>query len=100
MKKLTLAFVAAGLVIAGPVLADEAMAKKNMCMNCHSVDKKLMGPSFKDVAAKYKGNKDAEKILAESIVKGSKDKFGKIPMPPQAKAAGDAAALAKWIMSL
>jgi cytochrome c len=69
-------------------------------MNCHSVDKKLMGPSFKDIAAKYKGNKDAEKILAESIVKGSKDEFGKIPMPPQAKAAGDSAAMAKWIMSL
>lgn len=100
MKRITLALVAAGLLIAGPVLADEAMAKKDMCMTCHAVDKKLMGPAFKDIAAKYKGNKDAEKVLADSIVKGSKGKFGAIPMPPQAKAAGDAAALAKWIMSL
>lgn len=100
MKTLTLVLVAAGLAIAGPVAADEAMAKKNMCMSCHSVDKKLMGPSFKEIAAKYKGDKNAEATLAESIVKGVKGKFGKVPMPPQAKAAGDAPALAKWIMSL
>lgn len=98
MKRITL--VAAGLLIAGPALADEALAKKDMCMTCHAVDKKLMGPSFKDIAAKYKGNKEAEQILADSIVKGSKGKFGAIPMPPQAKTAGDAPALAKWIMSL
>lgn len=100
MKRLTLALVAAGLMLAGPALADEALAKKDMCLNCHAIDKKLMGPSFKDIAAKYKGNKEAEKMLAESIAKGSKGKFGAIPMPPQPKAEGDAAALAKWIMGL
>ncbi|MBI5938150.1 MAG: c-type cytochrome [Betaproteobacteria bacterium] len=100
MRFIPLALVTAGLLIAGPVMADEALAKKNMCMNCHAIDKKLMGPSFKDIAAKYKGNKEAEKTLTESIAKGSKGKFGAIPMPPQPKAEGDAAALAKWIMSL
>ncbi len=100
MKRITLALTAAGLLLAGPALADEALAKKNMCTTCHAVDKKMVGPSFKDIAAKYKGSKDAEKMLAESIAKGSKGKFGAMPMPPQPKAAGDAAALAKWIMGL
>lgn len=100
MKFIPLALAAAGLLIAGPVMADEAMAKKNMCMNCHAIDKKLMGPSFKEIATKNKGNKEAEKMLTESIAKGSKGKFGPIPMPPQPKAEADAAALAKWIMSL
>lgn len=100
MKPLTLALVAAGLMLAGPALADEALAKKNMCSTCHAVDKKMVGPSFKDIAAKYKGDKAAEKTLAESIVKGSKGKFGPMPMPPQPKATADAAALAKWIMGL
>jgi cytochrome c len=58
-----------------------------------------MGPTWKDIAAKNKGQKDAEKMLAEAIVKGSKGKYGKIPMPPQAKAKADAPALAKWILS-
>lgn len=99
MKPLLLS-LAASFLIAGPAMADEALAKKNMCMTCHAIDKKMVGPSMKDIAAKYKGNKDAEKMLAESITKGSKGKFGTMPMPPQPKAAGDAAALAKWIMGL
>lgn len=69
-------------------------------MACHQVEKKALGPSFKEVAAKYKGDKAAEAMLAESIVKGVKGKWGKIPMPPQKVAPADAESLAKWILSL
>ncbi len=100
MKVLTAAFAAASILFVGPAIADEALAKKNMCTTCHAVDKKLMGPSFKEIAAKHKGAKDAEAILINATVKGSKGVYGKIPMPPQPKAEADAPALAKWIMSL
>jgi cytochrome c len=100
MKALTAILTAAAILSAGPALADEALAKKNLCMSCHSVDKKMMGPSFKEIAAKHKGDKDAEAKLVNAINHGSKGVYGQIPMPPQAKAAADAPALAKWILSL
>lgn len=100
MKALTTILTAAAILCAGPVLADEALAKKNNCMVCHSVDKKMMGPSFKEIAAKHKGSKDAEAKLVNAIKSGSKGVYGPAPMPPQANAAADAPALAKWIMSL
>lgn len=102
MKTLTLALAAATLLAAGPVLANnlETLSKKNMCSNCHALDGKRMGPSFKEIAAKHKGAANAEGVLAEAIVKGSKGVYGKIPMPPQPKAAPDAAAMAKAIMAL
>ena len=87
MKALTAIALAATVAFAGSAFASADLAKKNGCVACH------------DAAAKNKGNKDAEKALADAIVKGSKDKYGKIPMPPQAKASADAAALAKWIMT-
>ncbi len=99
MKSLTAAMLAATLVISGTALADADLAKKNGCIACHDATAKKIGPTWKDVAAKNKGQKDAEKMLAETIVKGSKGKYGKIPMPPQAKAKGDADALAKWILT-
>lgn len=102
MKTLTLALTAAALLAAGPTLANdlEALAKKNACSNCHAVDAKRMGPSFKEIAAKHKGQKDAEAVLVKAIVEGSKGAYGKIPMPPQPKAKADAPAIAKAILAL
>jgi Cytochrome c551/c552 len=100
MKALTAALTAAAILCAGPAFASEALAKKNLCVSCHAVDKKMMGPSFKEIAAKHKGDKGAEAKLINAINKGSKGVYGQIPMPPQPKAAADAAALSKWILSL
>ncbi|MDD3529485.1 MAG: c-type cytochrome [Gallionellaceae bacterium] len=97
MKILTAAFAAAALIASSSVLADEALAKKNGCAACHDMSAKKVGPTWKDIAAKTKG--DAATITA-AIEKGSKGKYGKIPMPPQPKAKGDAAAIAKWIASI
>lgn len=99
MKALTALALAASVLVSGAAFANADMAKKNGCAVCHDAAAKKMGPTWKDIAAKHKGDKDAEKKLAEAITKGSKGKFGKIPMPPQPKAAADAGALATWIMT-
>jgi cytochrome c len=99
MKLLTSLVLASSLLITGAVLADDALVTKNKCNTCHALDKKMMGPTWKDIAAKNKGQKDAEAAVAKVITTGSKGKYGKIPMPPQPKAQGDAAALAKWILA-
>jgi cytochrome c len=99
MKALSAIALAATVLISGAAFADADLAKKNGCAVCHDATAKKMGPTWKDIAAKNKADKDAEKKLAEVIVKGSKGKYGKIPMPPQAKAKADAPALAKWIMT-
>jgi cytochrome c len=99
MKILSTLVIASALAFSGAAFANADLAKKNGCAVCHDATAKKMGPTWKDIAAKNKADKDAEKKLAEVITKGSKGKYGKIPMPPQAKAAGDAAALAKWIMT-
>jgi len=86
---------------AGAVEADEALAKAKLCTGCHGVDKKIVGPAYKDVAAKYAGQKDAEATLTNAIQKGSKDVFGPVPMPPNPGVTpAEAAKLAKWVLSL
>ncbi len=62
--------------------ASEALLKKYNCTACHATDKKLVGPSYKDVAKKYKGQKDAADMLAQKIKKGGKGVWGPVPMPP------------------
>jgi cytochrome c len=99
MKALTVISLAAALAFSGAALASADLAKKNACIACHDATAKKMGPTWKDIAAKNKGQKDAEKMLAEAIVKGGKGKYGKIPMPPQPKAQADAPALAAWILT-
>ena len=64
--------IAVGLGVSGQVLADEALAKAKNCMSCHAVDKKLVGPSYKDVAAKYKGDAGAAEALAAKVKAGGK----------------------------
>jgi cytochrome c len=88
------------VAMAGPVLADQALATAKNCMACHAVDKKLVGPSYKDVAAKYAGQKDAADKLAAKIQKGGAGVWGPVPMPanPQVNEA-DAKKLAAWVLA-
>jgi cytochrome c len=100
MKKLALATIVAA-VITPAAFADQALAEKKNCLACHQIDKKLVGPAYKDVAAKYAGQKDAAAKLAEKIQKGGSGVWGQIPMPanPQVNAE-EAKSLAAWILSL
>jgi cytochrome c len=98
MKKLTtialIAFVSTG------AWANADLAKNNNCMACHAVDKKIVGPAYKDVAKKYAGQPDAEATLAKSIKAGGSGKWGPIPMPAQAQLSdADAKALAAWVLA-
>ena len=97
-KVIGAALLAAVLPLAAHANAD--LAKSKNCMACHSVDKKLVGPAFKDVAAKYKADKGAAAKLSQSIQKGSTGKWGPIPMPANAISDADASALAKWVLTL
>ena len=96
----TLLFAVAGLVAATPALADMALATAKNCMACHAVDKKLVGPSYKDVAAKYTGQQDAVEKLSAKIIKGGSGVWGPIPMPANAQITSDEAKkLVAWIMT-
>jgi cytochrome c len=80
--------------------ANLALAQKNACMACHAVDKKIVGPSYQEVANKYKGQKDAAAVLTASIKNGGAGKWGPMAMPPQATLSdADAKALATWSLS-
>ncbi len=95
-------FVLATLaVLSAPAMANEALAKAKNCMACHTVDKKLVGPSYKDVAAKFGKEAGAADMLAGKIIKGSVGTWGAIPMPPNANVSeAEAKTLATWILSL
>lgn len=105
MKKIThitlaILAAAASLMAATPAMADLKLATEKNCMACHAVDKKLVGPSYKDVAAKYAGQKDAADKLAVKIMKGGSGVWGAIPMPANAQVnAAEANTLAKWILT-
>lgn len=88
-------------MLSAPAMANEALAKAKNCMACHTVDKKLVGPSYKDVAAKFAKDPGAADMLAGKIIKGSSGTWGAIPMPPNANvSAAEAKTLATWILSL
>jgi cytochrome c len=79
----------------------EALMKKDGCAACHAVDKKIVGPAYVDVAAKYKGDKNAQAMLAKKVKEGSVGVWGQIPMPPNAAApAADINDLVAWILTL
>ena len=83
-----------------PAAANEALAKKHNCMACHQVDKKVVGPSFKEVAAKYASDKQAEAKLFDKVKKGGVGVWGQVPMPPNATVPdADVRALVKWVLS-
>ena len=100
MRMLTLALLA-GLASAAslPALASAELAKQHNCLSCHSVDKKVVGPSYKDIAAKYKGQ-SVEAMLIDKVKHGSKGVYGQIPMPANANVPdADVKTLVKWILA-
>jgi cytochrome c len=100
MRKIAL-LVAAAAVAATPALASEELAKKNACTACHAIDKKMVGPAYKDVAAKYRGDKGAEAKLFEKVKKGGVGVWGQVPMPPNAAVKDeDVKTLVKWILAI
>ena len=100
-KRLALVLTVAAAVPASlPAHAQEELAKKHACFACHAVDKKLVGPSYKDVAAKYRNDKGAEAKLVDKVKKGGTGVWGQVPMPPNANVPdGDVRTLVKWILS-
>jgi cytochrome c len=104
LKLVALAALTSALtVVSAPVFADQALATAKNCMACHAVDKKMVGPAYKEVAAKYSGDADAVKKLAVSIQKGStpgKGNWGPVPMPANTQVnEAEAAKLAAWVMA-
>lgn len=103
MKPLALFVVAAAasLSSAAALAADaQQLLKDKACLACHTLDKKLVGPAYKEVAAKYRSRKDAEAYLAKKIKEGSTGVWGQVPMPPNAVSDADAQTLAKYIRAL
>ncbi len=100
MKKLLVSLAALGLFAATPAFANLQLAQKSNCMSCHAVDKKLVGPGYKEVAAKYKGDKTAEAKLVEKVKKGGAGVWGPIPMPANAQVSdADVKTLVKWVLA-
>jgi len=102
--KFSLALIAAaGALVATQAMADDAqaLASKHACMACHQIDKKVVGPAYKDVAAKYKGDKTAEAKLVEKVKKGGSGVWGPVPMPPNAQVSdADIKTIVHWVLSL
>ena len=88
-------------VATAPAFANADLAQKKNCMACHAVDKKVVGPGYKEVAAKYAGQKDAVDKLAQKIIKGGAGVWGPVPMPANAQVTdAEAKQLVQWIMTL
>ncbi len=101
MKKLVAVAAIAGLMGSTAAFADAGadLAKAKNCLACHAVDKKLVGPAYKEVAAKYKGDKAAVATLAAKIKAGGKGVWGEVPMPPNNVTPEEATKLATWVMA-
>lgn len=102
MKVLLATIAAAAVLFAGQASASQALAQKSGCLACHAIDKKVLGPSLKDVAAKYKGDATAEAKLVDKVKKGGSGVWGPMPMPansPQVKDE-DIKSIVKWILAL
>lgn len=99
MKCIMLAAAAAAIVAAAPARADEALAKKHNCLACHQVDKKSVGPAYKEIAKKYKGQAGIEAKLTEKVKKGGQGVWGPVPMPPNAAVPdADIKTLVTWLL--
>ncbi len=102
MKRILLAIAAlsTGFAISTPALADMALATAKNCMACHAVEKKLVGPSYKDIATKYAGQADAVDKLSSKVVKGGSGAWGPVPMPANAQVNdAEARKLVAWILA-
>ncbi len=103
MKIAAFAFAAAGVLAAGAVHADagEDLLKKSGCTACHSIDKKLVGPPYVEVAAKYKGDAGAAAKLADKVKKGGSGVWGQVPMPPNPQVSdADIKTMVTYILTL
>jgi cytochrome c len=97
---LTIATIAAS-ALCMPAWADLALATSKNCMACHANDKKLVGPAYKDVAAKYAGDKTAADKLATKIQKGGAGVWGPVPMPANTQVNdAEAKKLAAWVLTI
>jgi cytochrome c len=97
---LTLALALGLLISVGQAAADEATAKSNGCMACHALDKKMVGPSYKSVANKYKGDASAGDKLAKEVRTGSKGVWGPVPMPAQTRISdADLKKVMAWVLA-
>jgi cytochrome c len=96
-----LAALALAVFAASPAMANLELAQKKACLACHSVDNKIVGPAYKDVAKKYRGQKGIEAKLAEKVRKGGKGAWGEVPMPANTQVSeAEAKQLVSWILSL
>ncbi|NDV14038.1 c-type cytochrome [Crenobacter caeni] len=102
MRTLLIGLTAAALLLPSVVRAatPQEMAKQYNCLACHSTDKKLVGPSFKEISAKYKGQQ-VEARLVEKVKKGGAGSFGLVPMAPNAQVPdADLKAMVKWVLAM
>ena len=100
MKRTAAVLGALAVLAALPAQASDELAKKHNCLACHTVDKKTVGPSYKDVSAKYRGDSGAAAKLADKVKKGGQGVWGQIPMPPNPTVPdAEVQALVKWILS-
>jgi cytochrome c len=100
MKSLLSLIFAASALVTGPAFANADLAQKKNCMACHAIDKKVVGPSYQDVAAKYAGQKDAVDKLSQKVIKGGAGVWGPVPMPANtAVSDAEAKQLVTWILS-
>ena len=100
--RIPFAALAAGALLATPAVADPNLdlATKSGCMACHAVDKKVVGPAYKDVAKKYKGDKGAQAKLEKKVKEGGQGVWGQVPMPPNTHVSdADIKTLVKWVLS-
>ncbi len=104
MKKTVFAIAGLALLAAGSAQADMALATQSGCMACHQVDAKVVGPAYKEVAAKYKGQDGAVDMLTAKVIAGGVGNWGQIPMPPKGGrmdvSDDDIKAVVTWIMSM
>jgi cytochrome c len=101
MKFTPALLLALATVASAPAFANADLAQKKNCMACHAIDKKVVGPAYKEVAAKYAGQKDAVDKLAQKVVKGGAGVWGPVPMPANAQVSeAEAKQLVQWIMTL
>jgi len=101
MRPTAVTLCAAALLLAAPAFASPELAQAKICMGCHGIGDKKIGPAFKDVAARYAGQKDATARLAEKIVRGGSGAWGVLPMPANPKLTPEEAKqLAAWVLTL
>ena len=101
MKMTVLLLAVAGLAVSAAAQASEELMEKSGCVSCHRIDQKLIGPAFKDVAARYRSDKDALPKLLEKVRDGGEGVWGDMPMPPNAVekiSDADLKTLIEWIL--